>query len=954
MSVQPLLNILSAPLASPEPLVAQARVYYQWSRFEQFDQWWHYLIMLLVLVAVTVYVVWWYRRDSHEQQRAVRWSLLLLRLVAFAGLLLFFLQLDKRSELRVTRNSRVAILIDTSLSMTLPGTPGASGVTSTETRAEEAARLITNSPVLDELEQRHDVTVYRFDQLTRPVQVASLVKPADGSRESTPTVDGELLLLSRAHTFMIAACIIGGFALLLVSISFGGQIAGARNWPGGSWSLFSGSLLALVAMGLLAAAILPASDYPLQALLMDPQTAAERFDAQTEDAAGLNVTQAAAVAGDASGRDELVANQVPDDWREALAPAGIETRMGDAIKAVLDREQGSPLAAIVVVTDGRSNAGLDPRSLVLSAQNARVPLIVVGVGSEQNPPNMRVVEVDAPKRIYPGDKFSLTALLQGSGFSGQSVNVQVTAGPRDADPGSFSIESEQEVSFTTDDELLAAKFELEPKAVGQWSYQVKVLPLTNDVDERDNVQQATVEVIERKNRVLIFAGGPSREYQFVRNLLYRDRDVESHVLLQTGKQGMSQEAERIIDEFPADRAALSEYDAVLAFDADWTQVSDAQVQALEQWVAEQAGGLLLVAGTVEMPKWLARSASGERSTILRSLSPVKLIQSGSRVLSTSRSESEKPWPLKLSSDGLQSDFMWLSDDPQASAKIWDSFEGVYTYNSAYELKPGAKALAWFSDPTAAEDGNLPIYLASQFYGAGRVVYQGGGELWRLRELGDQYFDRYYTKLVRWISQGRLLMDSDRGVLLVDREQALLGDQVTVRAVLKDQRFQPLIQSEVVARLLDPQKRNLPLVLRPLDGGTQPGVYTGQFPVQVAGEYTIQLQLGGLASDEVLATSIKARVPAVEMQRAERHDELLLPLATQSGGRYFKGIDSAISMAEPARLTLLSASITPQDQVSFLPGVPNRQFQLRWLGWLMGLIAGCLTIEWIARRLHRLA
>lgn len=956
------LQSLEAAL-EPSVLLAQTRVYYQWARFEQLDQWWHYLIVLLILVAVVAYVFSWYRRDSHEQQRPVRWALLILRLVAFAGLLLYFFQLDKRSELRVTRNSRVAVLVDTSLSMTLPGTPSASGITSNLSRADEAAKLIAGSPALDELAKQHDVTVYRFDQLSRPIQVASLVKPSGNAPTGATQGAGELVLLSRAHTLMIAACIMGAIALALIAVSFSAQIVGARAWSGGGWSLFGGSLLALAGMGLLAGAILPSSDYPLEALFLDPEVAASRFDAPLEGDLGPTVTQASGAApnanapsddnGDATG-GSTTGTQLPGDWRQALAPSGIETRMGDAIKAVLDREQGGPLAAIVCVTDGRNNAGLDPRSLVLSVQNARVPLIFVGVGSEQNPPNMKIVEVDAPKRIYPGDKFTLTALLQGMGFSGQSVNVQVSAGPKDSDPSSYSIEAEEQVSFTTDDELVTASFELEPKAVGQWTYQVKIFPSSSDVDERDNAQQTAVAVIERKNRVLIFAGGPMREYQFVRNLLFRDRDVESHVLLQTGRTGMSQEAGKLLDEFPADRAALSQYDAILAFDADWTKVSDAQCQALEQWVAEQAGGLLMVAGPVEMPKWLARSAGGERSTILRSLSPVKLQQSGSRVLTASRVESEKPWPLKITNDGLQSDFMWLSEDPQTSARLWSEFEGVYTFYSAYELKPGAKALAWFNDPTAAEDGNLPIYLASQFYGAGRVVYQGGGEIWRLRELGDQYFDRYYTKLVRWISQGRLLMDSDRGVLLVDREQALLGDQVAVRAVLKDERFQPLVQSEVVARLLDPQKRNLPLVLRPLDGGAQPGVYTGQFPAQIAGEYTVQLQLGGLSSNEVLSASVKARVPAVEMQRAERNDDLLLPLATQSGGRYFKGVESAIAASETDRRTALAAAIEPQDQVSFLPGVPNRRFQLRWLGWLMGLIAGCLSIEWFARRLHRLA
>ena len=53
---------------------------------------------------------------------------------------------------------------------------------------------------------------------------------------------------------------------------------------------------------------------------------------------------------------------VPDDWAQALAPSGTETRLGDAIKFVLDRELANPLAGIVVLSDGRSNAGLDPRA----------------------------------------------------------------------------------------------------------------------------------------------------------------------------------------------------------------------------------------------------------------------------------------------------------------------------------------------------------------------------------------------------------------------------------------------------------------------------------------------------------------------------------------------------------------------------------------------------------------
>lgn len=945
-----LLSNLSTthPVSVFSDLLGQTRIYYQWSRFEQLDQWWHYLLVLLAIIAVIGHVVWWYKRDSVEQQRPVRWALLLLRIVVFVGLILYFFQLDKRSELRVTRNSRVAILVDTSLSMSLPGTPAASGVANTQTRAEEAAQLVSASPVLGELAAQHDVTVYRFDQATRPAQVASLARPTVADTTNDSMRDTQLLMLSRAHTLMLAACFLGIVGLLLICVSFTSQVLGARNWSGGGWSLFSGSVLSLAAMLIAAFAVLPASDYPLEALFVSPEEAIDRFKIAANDsfAPQLNPTSA-------SEADQArSANQLPGDWQSALAPSGIETRMGDAIKAVLDREQGSPLAGIVIVTDGRSNAGLDPKSLILAAQNQRVPLYFVGVGSEKNPPNIQLVEVDAPKRIYPGDKFTLNALLQSSGFAGKAVTVQVTAGAKGADPSTYQIEAEQTLNVTTDDELLTAQFELEPRAVGSWTYNVRLIPLAGDMDSRDDSQATEVAVIERKNRVLIFAGGPSREYQFVRNLLFRDRDVESHILLQSANKTVSQEASKILTEFPADRAALSEYDAILAFDADWTKVSDEQVKAIEQWVAEQAGGLLLVAGNVEMPKWLSRNTGGERSKLLRTLSPVVLVQSG-RSTSGGRIEAEKSWPIKLTNDGKQTDFLWLSDDPATSTRLWDDFEGVYSFSGAFDLKPGAKKLAVFSDPSAADgDQNLPIYLASHFYGAGRVVYQGGGEMWRIRELGDMYFDRYYTKLVRWLSGGRLLLDSDRGILLVDRETALLGDQVTVRAVLKDKRFQPLVQSEVMATLMNPKKQTTRLILRPLGGGTQPGVYTAQFPVQIAGDYTIQLELDGLGSGQILQASVKSRVPAVEMQSAERNDALLAPLAAQTGGRYFKGASSAVEATGSG--TTLASVIARQDQVSYLPGVPNRAFQLRWLGWLMGLIAGCLTIEWFARRLHRLA
>src|SRR5262249_23681565 len=143
-------------------------------------------------------------------------------------------------------------------------------------------------------------------------------------------------------------------------------------------------------------------------------------------------------------------------------------------------------------------------------------------------------------------------------------------------------------------------------------------------------------------------------------------------------------------------------------------------------------------------------------------------------------------------DGLDSEFLWLADTATESEQLWSSFEGVYGYYAVKDPKPGARVYARFSDPDTEIDGQLPIYMAGQFFGAGRVFFQASGEMWRLRAVDDSATETFYTKLIRWVSQGRLLRDSSHGVLLVDKDRCLMGDHIDVRAMLKDAQRQPLL------------------------------------------------------------------------------------------------------------------------------------------------------------------
>ena len=224
-------------------------------------------------------------------------------------------------------------------------------------------------------------------------------------------------------------------------------------------------------------------------------------------------------------------------------------------------------------------------------------------------------------------------------------------------------------------------------------------------------------------------------------------------------------------------------------------------------------------------------------------------------------------------------------------------------------------------------------------------------MWRVRAGGDRYFDSYYTKLIRWVSEGRLLRDSNRGVLLVDSDRAMVGQNIALRAVLVDDQFQPLTEPSVTAKLLAPDGKIKDLKLTPAADSPRGGTYTGNFVVTKSGGYEIQLAVGDALDEQLLRQSVQVRLPTSELERPRRADDELSNLASTTRGEYVP-VDESTSMSE-VKATLAEA-IVPQSQVTLLAGTPDSAFTLRRNAVLMWLIASVLTFEWVTRRLHRLA
>jgi hypothetical protein len=555
---------------------------------------------------------------------------------------------------------------------------------------------------------------------------------------------------------------------------------------------------------------------------------------------------------------------------------------------------------------------------------------------------VRIADFTAPARAYPGDSFTVTGFLRSQELADRTVTVELTSAAAGSQADG-KLEGSQRVLLGNNADVVPVRFEITPSEPGRRTFRIAVKAPPEDSDATDNRQEADVEIVDRKARVLLVAGGPMRDYIYLRNLLRRDKDTVVDVWLQSGQQGISQDANEILEDLPSTAAELFKYDCLVAFDPDWTKLSAEQVDLLERWVGENAGGLILVAGPVGMPRWVG----DKKLSKIQALYPVDFFRRLTD-LADDRYGSETPWPIDWSREGLEAEFLWLAEDASASQKRWAEFPGVYGYYSVRGAKAGATVYGRYSDPQAGSGDQQPVYLAGQFYGSGRVLYLGSGELWRLRAIDEGYFEQLYTKLVRHVSQGRLLLGSSRGILLVDRDKASLGSTVAIRAQLTNSQFQPLEVASVPLQVVQPDGAVATLALAA--DSARKGHFAGQLTALKPGPYALELVVPE-SNDERLARRFQVIVPEREQENPERNDALLSELARRTGGTYTIGAEKVLG---GPGIRPLAGELKDQTESTFLSGVPDLEFQRWWMTVLLGVICGALCLEWLLRRLMKLA
>jgi uncharacterized membrane protein len=533
---------------------------------------------------------------------------------------------------------------------------------------------------------------------------------------------------------------------------------------------------------------------------------------------------------------------------------------------VLGQARSTPLAAVVLVSDGADNGTDELSEKFARAAAFGVPVHAIGIGREQMPEDLELADVTMPPRALPGTTLAARLAIRHDGPGTARVKVL------DGD----SILAAREVDLPADAGITTAYVDFPVPDAGHHDLVFTLERRPGEGNLRNNSRGRALEVPEDRYRVLYLEGEPRWEYKFLRRALQDDPSVELVSVLRVSpnkfyRQGI-RAADELVEGFPAGRAALFEFDAVIIGSIEAARFSDAQQAMLRDFVGERGGSLLMLGGLSGL------GAGGWGNSGLDEALPSRLGEGSSAY----RREQAR---VTITPLGSRSPMLKLSDDVQENARLWRELPAVADYQSLGPLRPGAVSLL---DVDVA-GRPLPL-LVMQPYGRGYSYILATGGTWRWQmslPVADQRHETFWRQLAR----GLVANSPERFEL----SAAVEADRVTLVAELRDADYSLQTDVAVTAMVTSGSSEALAVELRASD---RPGVLEGSFSPGESGVFFVESM--ARRGEETVGTarlSFRYDTPS-EHFGVRQNRALLTALGAASGGAYWtvdnlEGLASAI-------------------------------------------------------------
>jgi len=561
----------------------------------------------------------------------------------------------------------------------------------------------------------------------------------------------------------------------------------------------------------------------------------------------------------------------------SMAFDGSHTRLAASLEASRQELAGTPLSGVVLVSDGADNAPDKLSETLRSLKARKVPVYTLGIGQERFAKDIEVRRIDAPHSVLKGASIVMNIDIAQRGFGGSPAEVAVE--------DSGQVVALRKLNLPKDGEAVTVAIRVPAASAGARIFTVRVTPQAGEVVKENNARPVTIQVRDRREKILYVEGEPRYDLKFIRQALANDENIQLVTLLRTARDKFLpmdvDDSLEFADGFPSRREDLFKYRAVILGSIEASFFTRDQLKMMADFVSVRGGGLMMLGGRKSFAE------GGWSKTVLADVLPVELPRSFVDPKPSYRAVKADVSPI-----GAVDPITQIGASEDESVKKWAAMAQVSTVNHIIRAKPGATTLLFSVDSSTRAKTSA---LAYQRYGLGSAFAFMFQDAWYWRmDPNVPTEDRTYQSFWRQVMRA-LVNNVPNRVNVLAPDQVSPGEPLRVHVDVADSSYRRVNGAKVLATVLAPSGKVETATLE--WSGIRDGEYTSTFTPKENGVYRIGI-LAGMGRDTVIAdpTFVKVDPPATEFFGAEQRSALLRNIAEETGGRYYTPA-TAVEMAK---------------------------------------------------------